>query len=439
MAGQDEPSKPLMEFLANRKALLVDPIQASRANIRKIMSTFGMKGHNIDIAESFEEAKAKISSAPPHIIFADYVLGNYCGLDLLQMQRSSYPSRLETAFFLLSDKNSPTIAGRVAEEEADALIARPFTFASLKDKIIEGLDPKSLPSSYMRAIDTGRMLLDEGKPDQALPAFSQAVSLDPAPALAKYFMGMAQRQLGNLDQAKNEFEEGLHYNPNHYRCLSALFDLALESKNFEQAYAMAAQLSANFPVTPKRLTDFVRVSVVSHKFEDILSFYEVFSKMEESDETVVTAVAAGLVVCGRYFLQHDKKPDALTALKKAHSVCKGKPKIMRQILRTYIDMGLAAETNAALLQLPADVRSTPEFRVLEFETLNLTGTASEVLQMGMGLLTQKVKDPKVYEIVILRSIEIKRKREAIQELIHEAMQAFPERKKTYDDLEKMLS
>jgi len=430
-------NKPFLDYMGARRALIIDSSSANRSTIRKLLNNVGVKGANVDTAEDFKDASEKIEKTQPQLIFTDYDISKVCGLDLLPLQRIQYKSRLDTGFFVTSEKNSPAIASRAAEEDVDALIVRPFSYQVLEDKFIEVMKEKIVPTPYLQAIEAGRQLLEKNEYDSALQIFLGAKKQDPKPFLAFSFEGVVRTKQGEFDLAQECFEQGLKFNPTHYRSLIGLFDLLNQKKHYKKAYDVGAAISKNYPISPKRLPDFVRVSVMSGHFGDILNFYEVFSTLEESDEMIQTYVSAGLVICGKYFLRSSDKEQALAALRKATAACRGKVGIIREVVITLMQGGLAEEAKNLLATLPTEIRDTPEMQLIELEDLNQRGTAAQVIETGTNLINRKMKIPRLYEIVIAKSIESKRRKSVVQELISEALMNFPEKKEEFENYRKL--
>lgn len=430
----DKANKPLLDYLSSRIALVVDTSSASRSTVRKLLGSLGMKTSNVDTAENYPEAEEFIQSKKPQIIFSDYALGGKSGLDLFALQKKQYPNRLDTIFFVLSDKNSPMIASRVAEEEADGLIVRPFTFTSLLDKFVEAAREKTLNNEYLQAVEAAKQILAEGKRKEALEAFQKAQTMDEKPVQALFYEGLIHHQDSRITEAMKSFERGLEINPTHYKCLTGLFDLLMETKQYERAYGVGGKISQSYPISPKRIPDFVRLSVMNRKYEDILSYFDLLTSLEATDTTVANSVSAGLVVCAKYFLQKGNTSDAVAALRKAHAACNGKTGIIKEIVVTYYNAGLKDEAKAILSASPPDVKDSTEIRMVELEQAFKDGPMVNALQISLNLIAQGTKDTRIFEIALMSSVAMKRRPESIQELLENACRTFPDKKDFFTKL-----
>ncbi len=427
-------NKSFLDFMESRRGLVVDPNSSSRVAARKMLGVLGIKSSNVDIAESFAEAMDKVGKSVFEIIVSEYEFGGHTAVELLKLQRERNPSSLDTIFLLLSEKNSPSIASQVAEGDFDGLVIRPFNMAALQDKFVEIVSGKLTPSKYQQILEKGKISMAEGKFPDAIKIFEAAQTLDSSPSLACYFAGMCHRKVGDAASAKGCFEAGLAKDPKHFKCLTGLFEILFEQKEFSRAYEVAAVLSKEFPVSPERIPQFVLLCVHNKKYDDILGYYDVLSTLEVKDPILQNSVAAGLVMAGKYFLKEGKTGDGVNALSKAETLARSKPAILKEILFALLSSGLKEESEALYKKLPTEMKDTKEIRLAELELQHIKNDAGRALQAGMDLIKMEVKDVRLYEIVILRSIESNRRKESIDELLVNARTFFPDKKELFDTL-----
>lgn len=110
------------------------------------------------------------------------------------------------------------------------------------------------PQPYL---DLGTLLLDEGKPDEALPALQQAVALDPQNPRAHEQLGQTWEQLRNLSQADTEMHAAVTLAPDvaslHFELGRILQREGLSAKakaEFDRCAALNASHSTDSAVTP---------------------------------------------------------------------------------------------------------------------------------------------------------------------------------------------
>lgn len=110
------------------------------------------------------------------------------------------------------------------------------------------------PQPYL---DFGSMLLEQGKPDQALPLLQQAVALGPENPRAHEQLGQAWKQLNNLLNADAELQAAVHLAPDisalHFelgRIFQSEGQAAKAKQEFERCAALNAAHSTDSAATP---------------------------------------------------------------------------------------------------------------------------------------------------------------------------------------------
>jgi DNA-binding NarL/FixJ family response regulator len=425
--------KELSTFLGDKRAVIVDS-SSSQVSIKRLLTQSGVKLSNIGVTNDFIDGEAKIKSIQPQILFCEYLMGTRSGLDLFNLLRESYPSDIDRTCIMLSDKNSEAVTCSLAEEGVDALIIQPFTFGDLQKKFREVIARKISPPPVLKLVAEGNQLLAEKKYQESLGIFSKARTLESNLDLIFYCESQVYRAMNDNDKCEAALRFGLKANSKNYKCLTSLYSILLESKRWEEAYETSEVLLKNFPVNPKRIPDIIRLAVTLGKFQDLISYYEIFTALEETDDNVNKYVAAGLTVCGKYFLRNGDPDSARQALKTAESTCRGNSNILREIISTFIEAKLSEETARALSALPRNLSDKLEFKVLELLHVSSSSPASQALKLGDDLLRKGVKDVKVFEIVLLKSLEANRGPEIIRRILEEAIRSFPEKQRFFEDI-----
>ncbi len=424
-------------YLANKRGLILDTSSTSRPAIRKILSSFGMKSNNIEIVESFKDAEEKINSLKPEVVFCEYELQKQTGIDLFNIFKKVQQNRMTSTFILMSDKNSPAIASQAADEDTDALIIRPFTFDDLQKNFIDVLIQKIKPSKYNEVIESGKVLYAENKFQEALVTFTKAKSLDPKPALACYYIAKSYIGLNEYEKAEKTFHEGLNLLSNHYKCLTGVFELLIESKKNIDAYKTGKILFEKYPTNPKYIPKMIWLTIYNKKYEEILDLCETIQTLENPDSTLCSNIAAALVICGKSFLMNNNKADAIIAFQKAEKAAKGKSKIIKEIIINLLNAEMTKEAQEFISRAPDDVKSSNEVLLGEFLYLVKQGTSTNILQQAQNLLKQGLKDYPIFEQALKCSVELKRSNAVIEDLLSNATQAHPSKKEHLESLIKL--
>ncbi len=428
--------KLISTYLSSRKVLIITESSVARPALRRLCGTFGVKTPNIFVADTIESAKEKFQAKKPEIVFSDAQLGANTAYDLYDCLKEAFPSRLETLFFMLTDSNSSATATRAADEDVDALITIPFAVEALETAFLTALSAKMMPTNYVRLIEGGKALLGAKRFPEALKAFRFARKAEAAPVLACYFEGVAHRLAGDAAQATACFEEGLKFSPKHVRCLNALFDLHVATGNHVAAYAVGTTLSKETTIDAARIPQLIRLSLATGHHEDILMYFEAFSRLpqEKADATLANTIASALVICGKQYLKHLNSKKALEAFQKAEDVSQRKPGVMKEIIVSLFAVDLPEPARLVLARAPDDVKAAKEIALAEFKAIARTGDDATVVQLGTGLLEKNINEPDVYQHVITRSIALKRRRSIIEELVARACGACPDRSEAFTRL-----
>jgi tetratricopeptide (TPR) repeat protein len=420
-------NKPLIDFIGNQRVLIVDAFSASRNTLRKIFTEFGVKSANLEITESFSEAEPKMLSLQPTLIIADYIFNRKSAFELFEVTKSQYPNRLDTIFIVTADAETPLLLNRIEDEEIDSLCARPFTYSSLQKRILDLVRSRLSPSAYQRTLCDGRARLTLGKIEEAMVEFVKAKPLDPRPVAAWCYEGAARFKLRQIEAAELCFKESLKLDPKNYKGLAGLMECCLTQQKFEQAYDVSRCILAEHAVRPRRLPGLIRAAVMCGKFDDVLQFYDFYMKLDEVDEQLINSVSAGLLVCSKFQMKKGLRAEAGVTLRKAMIACKGKAIYLKEILASMILNGMSDDIVPILASAPPEVKNSTEIRMAEFEYQYQAGaTAGRMVEMGLDMIKQGIKNPRIYEIVIQKSIALKRRPQLIEELVGEACKEFPD-------------
>ncbi len=425
-------NKPIVDFLANQKVLIVDAFSASRNTLRKIMTELGVKSANLEITDSFGDAEPKLLGIQPTFVMADYVFNKKSAFELFEITKSQFPNRLDTIFIVTADAETPLLLNRIEDEEIDGLFARPFTYASLQRRVIEIIRSKLTPSPYYRTLCDGRARMTLGKIEEAMLEFVKARNLDPNPVLAWCHEGYARLKLKHIEAAELCFKESLKLEPKNYKGLAGLLECYLVRQKFEDAYNVSRCIVAEHAVRPRRLPGLIRAAVMCGRFDDVLQFYDFYMKLDEVDDTLINSISAGLLVCSKYQMKRGDQAAAAITLRKAMIACKGKAIYLKEILASMILNGMSDEIVSVLASAPNEVKNSEEIRMAELNYQIQAGTSpGRLVEMAMDIIKSGIRNTKLYEVIISGSIKMKRRPQIIEEIVNEACKAFPEHAKTF--------
>jgi tetratricopeptide (TPR) repeat protein len=425
---------PLVKFLEKSRALILEPTSGNRTTIRRLLSALGMKTANVEAMELMGDARAKMESMKPNIVITELDVGGENGLELLEMLKKAYPNPLNAIFILLSSKNSSVITSLAAESDADALIIKPFTYATVESKFIEVLKTKASPTFYSKNVEEARLKLNAKAYGEAIPLLTEALKQDRAPALARYYLGVAYLEQNDFDHARQNFEEGLKAVPTHYKCLMGLFELCVRQKDYTKAYEVGTQVTKHHSLPPSRIPDFIRVAVMNQQFEEVTSLFEVVSSIENPEPVVVTYVSAGMVICGKLYLRRKDFANAFTVFQKAQKLAKARENIHVEIVSSLMNAGRMDEAEKALANIPPEIKDTPRMMVLELERLVALNSMDAAVTLGLKLVEKDLKCLDLYTLLIQKAKVFHFSPAVLGNIVTKGGTLFPEKKAELESL-----
>ncbi len=431
---QKSPEDIFRKFISTRKILIADGSATQRSSLGMILSEAGASGSLIKLASNYADAMTEMDAHQPNIVLCDYDLGTRCGLDLLQTYRAQNPDSQQSLFILVTGNNSQTAVARAAEEDVDTFILKPYSSNTLRAAIMKAALVKINPSRYSTKITQGKALMKEGQIDEALALFKEAVKLDESPALAYFYIGQASQFKKALELAEGSYGKGLELNKIHYKCMVGLFDLFSNQKRHADAYDVAKKISQYFPANPQRLTQVLKLAIMTQSYEDVEKYYQTFTKIDERNEDVIRYVCAALVVCGKYYLQKKFPSRAVELFNKAAVTGAGRGKILGDIITSLVDFKMGKEAELFLNRFPSDQQSTPLYHAQKLLILDDTvpdGAGGTVISAGRNLISKGIQDPVIYEVMIRRSLK-ESLRDAAETLVFDAKKLWPDRAARFD-------
>lgn len=429
-----ENQEAVKEYLKTRKVLIVDPSTTTHSGLYDIFQDLGAPPNNIILANTFSQGESLVVSEKPSVVVAEFNIGTHSGLELLQKQREQRPKEnKETIFVIVTSNTSQSAVAQAVEENIDAYVIKPYTLDSVQLILSNAIARKVRPPEYDLVIEEGKKLLEEGKFKEADEKFTKATQLNSSPSLAYYYLGYLKYIQDFLKESKDQYTAGLQYNNIHYKCLIGLYELFMAEKEHEKAYEVARKITENFPTTSKRLSEVLRLAILSGKFQDIEEYYQIFTQIDEKDETLIHHVCAALIVCGKHFLTTKKDVNkALDLFRKATKTGKSRSSFIKEIILSLLEHDLLKESVSFLSQfLPEDQKSA-DFLVCQLLIKSKNGLSSQAtIQEGQALLNQGIVSHDLYLLMIKNLVESSQM-DAAKNLATTASNHFPKEKTHYE-------
>jgi tetratricopeptide (TPR) repeat protein len=411
----------LRSFLVSRRIVIADAARFSGRSLRKFLMQFGAKSDDVVVCETKTEAERAIAEKPTHFLFVDVLFG----LELVALQEKAFPSRSEVATVVLTTDPSAMDLGRISEQNVDAVLIKPFHFQSFQDAVHQALSEKIKPSAYTELLEKGKGLFHSECYEEAIAVFESSKALDPLPLLSFYYLGLIAEKRGDLDGAIRIFEGGLQLDPKDYRCLTGSFDVYLAAARWSEAYEIAKRIHQDYPVSPGRILDLVKLSVQTRRFVDILDYCNIFQSLEQKDEGLSRTVIAGMLVCSKYLALKGDKAKGRETLNNAAQISLTSGMLESDVLRYFVETENFPEGLEYHGKLSESVREKPEVQVLYLELLHAAGDAAAVFEIGTRISSTALVTPRIYRLVIENARLVGKSAKTVEHLLSEARAKFP--------------
>lgn len=429
-------SKIFDTFLAHKKILVADPNGASRAGIARTLISMGAKTGDIDLAPGYHEAIELIKGRRPAFIITEYNFIEGSGLDFCKAMSDAGIEPRDSFFVILTNDSSQSSVAQAAEEEVDSYILKPYTIDSFKEKIIAAVTHKFTPSPYHDAIFEGKKLIRENKIDGAIQLFKDAVKLNSKPSLALAYLGQTLKLKSLQEEAEGIFKNGLEYNPIHFKCLMGLFDLLMERRKFNDAYLVLKALTDAFPPNPNRLSDMVRLIIITKNYQEIDQFYEAFKKIEYRSPALVKVCCAALITCGRFSLKSGEPERGVTLLTNASISAAGNPSLLKEVILILTEFGKFERATEVLKKFPIDQRKTHDYLIAEYMlVVREVEDPLHHIHFGRKLISEGIEDLLIFRTLITALVKVNKMDEA-EDTVVKAAKIWPDQKDAFTTLLK---
>lgn len=383
----------LKPYLETTEVLIVDKNPASRNRLLKTMYDLGSKRNLIHSVGSLVEAEEIIKTQKIGIVLSDYFITGGSGFDLFKMLRERDPSNKDLCLILVTSNISQTAVAKAAEEDVDSFIIKPYTAQSIKENLISTLTNKVFPSDYVKTVDEGKVLMNEGRYDEAITVFKKAMELNAKPSLALFYIGQSEYLKKHIDEAQDSYQKGLEVNSIHYKCLVGLFDIFLREERFNDAYQVVRKIAKYFPANPDRLSQIVRLAVKTANFQDMQMYYEIFTTLDDRAQDLKNFIGAGMYISGKSFLMK-KSPE--TALKHFDNVvvsCSEFTKFTRAIILVLIEYDMVDEAEKYLSRFPSDTKEHADYLISDYlVNSRKVEDHNSIVKQGLDLYNKKIRD-----------------------------------------------
>jgi CheY-like chemotaxis protein len=422
-------------FIQSGKTMIVDTSASSRQRMASILSMMGARASDMLLVSSYDDAQEIMKSVTPKLILCDYMLDGKPGLDLLQMRRARDQESKGCLYALVTGNSSQSLVAQAAEEDVDTFILKPYTIDSFQKILLQAVIQKIHPSQYVMTIEEGKQFLSTGDFPRAQKCFEHAMTLEPKPALACFYLGQLKMVQGALDLASNEFQTGLQFNGIHYKCLVGLYENLIKQNRLKDAYFVVRRLARFFPANPSRLSEVIALAIKTNHFDDMNEYYDIFKAMETRTDRLVDHVCAGLNVYGKLKLIHGEVETGIKLFDQTSVSCAGRTKFLRYIIETLVQYEQGVQAEQYLVRFPLHEREGLNYLVSEYLVQSLSEDADRMVHLGRSILSRNAGygDPRLYSVLIEAMLDRGMNDEA-EEAMRKAISQYPEQRENFEGI-----
>jgi Tfp pilus assembly protein PilF len=175
------------------------------------------------------------------------------------------------------------------------------------------------PDCWLAHNNLGHLLRDQGRIEEAMEQYHQAIQINPNSAETLNNLGVALADKGRFDEAIENYRKAIQINPNHFRALSNLGVALADQGRFDEAienHRKAIQINPNFSGAMNNLAWILATSSKA-EFRDGTQAVQLAERASElthyGQPAFIGTLAAAYAEAGRF-------PEAVTTAEKAEQL-----------------------------------------------------------------------------------------------------------------------
>ena len=251
---------------------------------------------------------------------------------------------------------------------------------------------------------------------------------------------------GKKDEALEVFHQGLELDKGNYYCLKGIYQLLNEKKEYAKAFDYVKPFIKNHPIDPVEIPELTKTFIAKQKFEEFIDFSEKYISLDNFDlmkevdpEEVVDKsvfdettqrIAISLLACGKFLRTQNKEDKARKSLIQASTLCGDNTKLLAQVTNELLELGEKEELDKIFKKIPSEM-ITAELKVVKFLLDMEIYNDAEALKFVLQLLNEGAKDYRIFEQVLVRSMRLKRRADFIEDIARDAIKHCPEHENNF--------
>ena len=164
-----------------------------------------------------------------------------------------------------------------------------------------------------------------------------------------------------------------------------------------------------------------------NNFQDMQTYYELFTSLDERTNGTINYIGAGLYVSGKHFLINNSKSEALKLFEEVGVSCSIFTKYPRAIITALIDYNMPDEAEKFLLRFDPTTRNELDFLISDYliDCVKFKDP-NRIVKSGLDLYNKNIKDFRCMKIMINSMKECGYKQDKIDDFLAEMNKLWPE-------------
>ena len=275
--------------------LVVDDQFNVRRMVFNFLRTFGYT--KVTDASDGLDAWQKLEQTHVDFIICDWNMPNMTGLDLLKKIRNDEALR-NIPFLMVTAEVVEDIVAEAIEEGVDGYIVKPFQAQTLMDRIDHIIEKRRNPQPVDAALDRGAGLMHQGKYEDALKSFEEAINLAPKSPRTLLAMGEALEALEKEEAALSRYHEAADMANRFVKARDRLASLYAKRGQMEEATQQMRAAARISPRNARRQLNLGKALLQQGNLEEGLDALKMAQKAAANDSDLISEVGDALLDAG---------------------------------------------------------------------------------------------------------------------------------------------
>jgi len=176
----------------------------------------------------------------------------------------------------------------------------------------------------------------------------------------------------------------------------------MKEQKFHEAFQVVKKIAKYFPANPDRLTQIIRLTIITKNYEDMELYYEIFTQLEERNSEMTNYIGAGLFVAGKWYLLEGQLPKAMPLFEKIAVSCAEFSKFLRAIISLLVEHKQGQEAEKFISRFPAGSMDQEDYLVSDFLLRfgSSSGENGNLIKRGMEIYNRNIRDYQVLSLMV---------------------------------------